>query len=447
MKLVLAVFLLYLPQGLWGQEAPAVIAVGEADVVREKLFIAPLIRKGGLSEKDKAFAREYDKQLAGNFAFYRKYFQTLMVNSRGPLAESDFDSPDYRRWSAQSARYLIHSLLERRGGDLGLRVKVFDINENKEIFSERRTLPEEKNHRGFVHALCDRIYRKMTGRPSIFGSQIVFVSDVASQGKKIIKELYIMDFDGFNKRRLTWHRGIVISPAIGPQKKKVLYSLIRYNKGKKNVDLRILDLGTRKGRKLSSRPGLNSGAVFAPNGRSIYLTMSHQGNAEIYKMDLGTRKLQRITRYRGEDVDPSLDGSGNLMAFLSNRPGKAMVYIADAHGVEKNVRRISYTGRFNATPRFSPDGGEMAFASWVDNRFDIYRVSSNGNELTRLTRDFGSNESPSYSGDGEFIVFSSLRVISRRRAEQNLYIMDRNGEILGPVTKNFGKCLSPRWSK
>ena len=104
-------------------------------------------------------------------------------------------------------------------------------------------------------------------------------------------------------------------------------------------------------------------------------------------------------------------------------------------------------GKFNATPRFAPDGKTIAFSSWLDTRFDIFRIDSDGNNLARLTKDFGSNEDPTYSNDGQFIAFSSQRVLSRTRAVQNIYIMDNDGEIIGSITENFGNCTTPRWTK
>ena len=207
-----------------------------------------------------------------------------------------------------------------------------------------------------------------------------------------------------------------------------------------------MDLKTKKLEKLSYKDGINSGAIFNKDGSAIYLTLSNQKNADIYKMDLKTKALTKVTSHFAADVDPHINSDESLMTFLSGRPGKAMIYTLDPKGVEKDVKRISFVGDFNAAPRFNPEGSEIVFSSWVDNRFDIYRIDSNGTNLVRLTKNFGSNEEPWFSPDGEFIVFSSQRVINSKKAVQDLYIMNRDGEIIKKITENYGKVFTPRWS-
>lgn len=332
--------------------------------------------------------------------------------------------------------------------------KLQDSKQKKELYNKREKV-WMTNIRTFSHQVADSLYQAITGKKSIFKSKIVFVSDRTSRKNEIRKELYIMDFDGNRKQRLTFQNSFVISPAISPDNSKVVFTLMdtvvkpAFNGGfqkVKNLNLYMLDLKKKNLKMISNAKGINSGAIFNKKGDSLYLTLSKNKNADIYKLDLKTRKTRRITTHYSEDVDPHINADESLMTFLSGRPGKAMIYTMIPTKAENKVKRISFVGEYNAAPRFNPEGTEIVFSSWVDKRFDIYRIGADGRNLVRLTKNFGSNEEPWFSPDGEFIVFSSQRVLSRKRAVQDLYIMDRNGEIIKKITSNYGKIFTPRWS-
>jgi TolB protein len=376
-----------------------------------------------------------------DFRFYSNYFSVLPKR----VGLDGFNSINYESYVRKEINYIVRANLEKIAGQLNLTYKVFSATQAKELY--RSSIQVGKNLRDIAHTISDMAYKKVVGKEPVFKHKIVFVSD--AKRRSGTKELYIMDFDGANIKRLTFHKGIVISPSVSPDGQSVLYSLIDEKKIKKNrrVTLRLLDLKTLKSQVISRRRGINSGAVFTADSKSIILTLSHQGNAELYKMNLASRKLERLTKSRAPDVDPSITADGSLLTFLSARPGKPMIYTMNPSATENKVKRISYVGQFNATPRFSPDGREIVFSSWLDNRFDLFKINSDGTGLGRLTKDFGSNEDPDYSKDGQFIVFTSQRVLSRKKALQNVYIMDTEGKIIGSLTENFGKCISPRWLK
>ena len=388
---------------------------------------------------EKFFSTKLRALLMNDFNFYRKTFQVYAAED----APKNDDAPTAYQvklqviWPSPPRPYLL---------------KVQVVQGNKEIVSFSEEFPAAALHAyraiDLGHQVADRLYQGITGKKSIFTSKIIFVSDRDSVGKKQIKEIYQANFDGGNVRRLTFHRGVVIGPDISYDGKKIIYSLIDGNAHKdRNINLHLLDLATNKSILVSNRPGINSGAVFLPGDQEVALTLSFAGNPEIYRLNLKTKKLTPITHSAAIDVDPSLAGRADLMAFLSGRGGKANVYLADPRGVEKNVRRISYVGKFNATPRLAPDGQEIAFVSWADETFDIFRINSDGRGLVRLTKDFGSCEEPSYSPDGQFIVFQAKRLIPGATHPYNLYVMDREGDILGTVVQNLGNCTTPRWSK
>lgn len=428
------------------QEGLTVVAVGDAEVEKDKMVFVASQVPSNATAGEKKMINEMQGLFENDFSFYRQKFEVVKANGYEAIAANK----DYSAFKARNLTYFTLTSYEKgAAGTINLDASIYSVRDEK-MLEQVRVSFSEKDLRVRGHEAADVLYQKIAGQASIFRSKIIFVSDVQSRGSGEIKELYIMDFDGRSRRQLTFHRGTVISPALSFDGKKVLYSLIKNGRSKsRNVNLRLLDLETGKSKVLSRKKGINSGAVFMPDGEHIALTMSHQGNAEIYALNIKSGKTRRITKHYAPDVDPSINVSGSKMAFLSGRSGagKPMIYIADPRAEEKDVKRISYVGKFNATPRFSPDGSQIAFSSWLDNRFDIFRVDDNGENLHRLTKDFGSNEDPTYSNDGQFIAFSSQRVLSRSKAVQNIYIMTAEGEILGQVTKNFGNCSTPRWSK
>jgi TolB protein len=420
-----------------------VVAVGEATLEKDKMVIQDPYIQGAVTSGQKTAANDMVKLLRNDFSFYQKKF--FLVES-APNNTSFRPPTNYEYWSSKNVRYLGTVVAEKSGDGIKFSIIFEDIKTHKQTYNAVTTT-SILNLRKNGHEIANNIYKQILGKDSIFNSKIVFISDRNTRGSKTIKEVYMMDFDGKNVSQLTSHGGIAISPSLSKDGRYLIYSLILNVNGKRNNNLYMMDLKTKEFHIISSRDGINSGAIFLPDGKSIALTLTVSGNAEIYEMEIDGKNLRRITNHFASDVDPSVTYDGSLMTFLSDRAGKAMIYTLDPRGEEKNVKRISFVGQFNATPRFSPDGKEIVFSSWLDSSFDIFRIAPDGSGLTRLTKDFGSNEEPSYSNDGEFIAFSSQRVISRVKADQNIYIMDRDGGILGQITRHFGNCISPRWYK
>ncbi len=439
---LLFLFLFSLVSNVFAESNLAIVAVGEATLEKDKMVIQDAYIQGSLTAAQKKMASDLVALLRNDFSFYqKKFFLTeAAVNNTTTRPVVNYDY-----WATKDVRYLGTVSVDKKADILNINIIFEDIKSRKQIFNES-VIINLLTMRKTGHHLADLVYQKIAGKVSIFNSKVIFVSDRNSHNGRVVKEVYIMDFDGQNVQQLTSHGGITMSPALSPDGKSLLYSLIPSQESRKrNHNLYLMDLVTKSTRIISERDGINSGAIFMPDGKSIALTVTNSGNAEIVQMNLETKAIRKITNHFASDVDPSVSQDGTLMTFLSDRAGKAMIYTLDPRVGDKHVTRISYVGQFNATPRFSPDGKDIVFASWVDNSFDLYHIGSNGENLQRLTKNFGSNEDPTYSNDGEFILFSSQRVISRTKADQNLYIMDKDGEILGAITAKFGNCLSPRW--
>ena len=81
----------------------------------------------------------------------------------------------------------------------------------------------------------------------------------------------------------------------------------------------------------------------------------------------------------------------------------------------------------------------------LDREFDIFAMDENGTNMERLTYDAKNNESPSWSPDGNLIVFSSKRN-SKKGTRNELYIMKADGTQTARAVELPGDAAQSAWS-
>ena len=340
----------------------------------------------------------------------------------------------FKDWTSIGAEILVKSELSSNSNqNITLEGRIYDPKTEKLLLA-KKYLGESSDARTVAHTFANDIVETLTGLPGIFLTKIAMSCDYTGK-----KEIYFMNFDGSGSKQVTHHNSISFAPAWSPDVRKIAYSLYTRHNNVKNIDLYEFDLTRNTIRLLSSRPGINSGASYSPDGKKIALTMSFGGSPEIYTLDSSTRKIEKITKSLGFDVDPSWSPDGKHMAFVTSRSGMPMVYSMNSSG--GNVQRLTFAGRYNATPTWSPKNNKIGFAGWIDKGFDIFIMNPDGTHIERLTKDQGNNEDPFFSPDGNFVVFSS-----NRTGQKNIYVMNIDGTFVRRLTYGLGNCVAPKWS-
>ncbi len=338
-------------------------------------------------------------------------------------------------WAKTGSDYVGFGSFTESKGSASLEFHFASVGGGNEILAKRYST-ESGDWKTLGHTIANDIVFAITGKKGIFLTRISFVCD--KSGKK---EIYTSSFDGGDIRQVTRLRSLSLAPSWSPDGSKIAFSVYNRHSGNvKNIDLFEYQFRTGVLKLLSNRSGINSGASYSPDGKKIAYTMSYTGNPEIHLLDLQTKESTQMTRSLGFDVDPAFSPDGRKLAFVSSRPGKPMIYTLDL-GNPLEVKRLTYAGSYNATPNWSPDGGKIVFAGWLDRRFDLFTITSDGGKIDRLTKDEGNNEDPHYSPDGSFLVFSSTR-----SGGKNIFVMNNDGSKVRRLTFGMGTCVAPKWS-
>lgn len=275
-----------------------------------------------------------------------------------------------------------------------------------------------------VKALTDDVLFAVTGRQGLASSQIAFVSDVSGT-----KQIYVCDADGGNVQQVTRHPHGAVSPALSPD----FLAFTGYSTGFPCVVL--VDMGAGMERQVASTPGQNSGAAFAPDGRSLALTMSFIGNPEIFVLDLPSSNAICVTESVGTPSSPSWHPNGQQIIFSSNEGDGPQLYVVDIAS-ESSALRWPCGYRYATDPEWSPDGKQVAFTTRSGTDYAV-AVASYPEGDSRIVQKGGAQH-PSFSPDGRSLAYVR---------NGQLWVHDLTTNKRRSVVSGRGTVSEPRWMR
>ena len=422
--LLLMITLLMIPTMLFAQENYLEVT-GQGSSRQLPLAIAQPRSLGGGENAE--IAREiadilkFDLNLAGPFSI----ITGSLNEGSGGIRPGEFD---YAPWRSIGAAFLIKSGYTISGGSIVLELRMYDILNGKPLAGKRYTL-KRSELRKVTHAFSDEAMFVVTGEKGPFTGKIAFVSPVSGN-----KEVFIMDYDGYNVKKLTKNGAITINPDFSPNGREIIYT--SFKRG--NPDLYRRDISTGAEARVSSRQGGNLTGAWSPDGGKIALTMSKDDNSEIYTISKDGRQLARLTNNEAIDISPSWSPDGSHIAFVSDRLGKPQIFTMSSGG--SSPRRLTYSGNYNVSPNWSPKGDRILYCRQQSGGFQIHAINPDGSGDTQLTTE-GRNEYPHWSPDGRFITFSS-----NRDGREAIYVMRADGTGQTKVSRGGRADSQPTWS-
>lgn len=195
---------------------------------------------------------------------------------------------------------------------------------------------------------------------------------------------------------------------------------------------------------------------------TLFLSIDENGYKHIFAYHPQTLPFTRLTLGNWDDIHPSIDPSGTLLAFASNRSGYWDIYVMNL--VTGVTSQITDTPEYDGSPSWSPDSNWLVYESYsildhinssdlndptLVQNLDLFirQVDlevADENDPVRLTNHPGVDSSPSWSPSGRKIVF-----VSTRSGEHEIWLadLDKIDDRFTNISQNpVGAEAYPAWS-
>ena len=180
---------------------------------------------------------------------------------------------------------------------------------------------------------------------------------------------------------------------------------------------------------------------------------------DIYVMnDDGSGRRRLTTNTLSKDRDPRWVPDGKRIAFTrfmdkERTQTSSELFIMNADGTDQ--KRLTHNTVSDGYPSWSPDGQYLVFRSRHNKKYEVYVIELASQRVQRLTGAEGEagSTAPDWSPDGTEIAYEKFISNGGGLAHKNIYLMRANGEQQRPLFPDPQKGAAtitmlffPRWS-
>ncbi|WP_024539369.1 Tol-Pal system beta propeller repeat protein TolB [Comamonas badia] len=335
--------------------------------------------------------------------------------------------PDLSQWRERKADALsVGSITQLADGRWDTRFRLWDVVRGQDLSGQSYTVTRA-DLRLVAHRIADYIYEKLTGERGIFSTRIAYVTKVGNR-----YSLWVADADGENAQSALSSPEPIISPAWSPSGTQLAY--VSFESRKPVVY--VHDIATGRRRLIANFRGSNSAPAWAPDGRTLAVTLSRDGGSQLYTISSSGGEPTRLMQSAGIDTEPIYSSDG-MIYFVSDRGGSPQIYRVGANG--GNPERITFQGNYNISPAISPDGQWLAYIARVNGAFKLHVMDLKSHTTNAIT-DTTEDESPSFAPNGKLIVYAT-----RQQGKEMLMTTTLDGKIKARLAGQSGDIREPAW--
>lgn len=206
-------------------------------------------------------------------------------------------------------------------------------------------------------------------------------------------------------------------------------------------DLWVVPRQGGEARRLTTAPGIETNAIFSPDGETVVFTGSYDGNSDLFSVPVSGGEPKRLTYHPASEVPLAFTPDGQGILFRSGRtspsrfetlftmgldPGPATPFplpMADDASYSPDGKRIAYTPLSPAFRIWKHYRGGTSSPIWIANLGD--------SAVEKLPRENSNDFCPMWAGD-------RIYFLSDRNGPMTLFIYDLKTKKVTEAVKNTG---------
>jgi len=381
-------------------------------------------REGGRPPEDIAAIISADLNRSGNFA---------PINREDLIATPvSGDKPRYGNWRLAGVEFLVVGAMDQSGQNYNVEFQLYDISQQK-LMTGFSFKVSDQTLRNAAHKIADEVFEEILGIRGAFNTQIAFVSVEGNTRKKSYK-LQLADADGQNPQAMLTSPRPILSPSWAPDGIRIAYVSFE-NRNRSAIYVQDRQAGSRK--KIISKAGINGAPSWSPDGKRLAVTLSFEGNPDIYVLNVSDGQTRRITQSPAIDTE-AVWADDRTLVFTSDRSGGPQLYEVSASG--GRAERITFEGNYNASATVSADGSTVAFVHGSDAGYQI-GVLDRELGLFQPVTDGSLDESPSFAPNGQMIIYAT-----EKGGRGTLGAVSLDGSVSQSLSLDTGSVREPAWS-